>query len=178
MLNIAPDLAGAGRLIHAAWERLSPWPAGKWLFSRLLGLANPYTGSVGPRVLELRPGFCRVEICDRRAVRNHVRSVHAIALANIAEIVTGLALMAGLPPDARTILVSLSVDYLHKARGPLISECRHVPPPPNDAREYEAELESTVTDASGEVVARGRARWRVSPQRAPGSGLRASGSGD
>ena len=165
MLTLMPDLAGAGQLIHTAWQRLSPLPAGKWLFSRLLGLANPYTGSVGPHVLELRPGSCRVEICDRRAVRNHVRSVHALAIANIAEIATGLSLMASLPSDARTILVSLSVDYLHKARGRLVSECRHVPPPPADAVNYDVELESTVTDSSGEVVARGHARWRVSPKR-------------
>ena len=48
--------------IAVLWKRLHGFPGGRWLFSRMLGLMIPYTGTARPRVLELRPGFCRVEM--------------------------------------------------------------------------------------------------------------------
>jgi hypothetical protein len=80
------------------WRRLAPLPGGPWLFSRIFGFMVPYSGSVGPRVRVFEPGHAEVEIPDRRSNRQHLGSVHAIALMNLAEMTSGLAVMAGLPP--------------------------------------------------------------------------------
>lgn len=154
-------LAPADLLAH--WRRLSGLPGGKWLFSRLLGRVARYTGSIAPRVEELAPGRARVRLADRPAVRNHLRSVHAIALANLAEAASGLALLAGLAPGARAILVGLEIQYLKKARGVLTAEGSA--PEIDDPTPREVLAEAMITDRDGEVVARAVARWRVGPER-------------
>ena len=145
----------------AWWRRLSPRPGGRWLFSLLLGRAARYTSSIAPRVIELAPGRVVVAMRDRAAVRNPLRSVHAVALANLAEGSSGLALLAGLPPEARAILTGLSVEYVKKARGRLVSECDF--PPVTGAEPRELEIESAIRDGAGDLVARGRARWKIGP---------------
>lgn len=147
----------------AVWRRLAPLPAGRWLFSVLLSRGVRYTGSIRPRVVELGPGRVVVTMRDRAAVRNHLGSIHAVALANLAEVSSGLALLAGLPADGRAILVRLEVDYAKKARGTLRSECDFAPVTSADEREID--VESRIRDAAGEVVATGRARWKVGRAR-------------
>lgn len=148
------------RLLHL-WQRLSGVPGGRWIYSRLLGCMVPYSGTIRATVIELEPGRARVAMRDRRRVRNHLRSIHAMALMNLGELTTGLALNCGLPSSIRAILVGMSMEYLKKARGRLVAECRCEMPEIVDDREIE--LSGEIRDASGEAVARARALWRVGP---------------
>jgi acyl-coenzyme A thioesterase PaaI-like protein len=151
-----------GQRILRQWERLHGLPAGKWMFSRFLGRMVPYSGTIRPHVDALEPGYARVRLADRRAVRNHLRSIHAIALANLAEVTSGLAFSVALPPDSRSILTGLSIEYLKKARGTLVAECRCVAPVAGERAEHA--IEAVIRDADGEVVARATARWLVGPK--------------
>lgn len=152
---------GDGNRIRTLWDRLRSLPAGHRLFSAAVGFLAPYSGTIRPRVLELRAGYARVEMRDRRAVRNHLRSVHAVALTNLAELASGLALNYALPNDARAILTSLAVEYLKKARGTLTAEAEVEVPRTNERMEYS--FESEIRDEAGEVVARATAVWLVGP---------------
>jgi acyl-coenzyme A thioesterase PaaI-like protein len=150
-----------GARLRSMWERQRRIPGGKGLFSTLLAWTVPYSGSIGATVVELRPGFAKVEMRDRRRVRNHLRSIHAIALVNLAELSTGLALNVGLPDDARGILKSLRIDYLKKARGKITAECACEPPATSDEAEFE--IVGELTDSAGDVVARAAAVWGGGP---------------
>lgn len=133
------------------------------MFSWILGRQVPYSGSVRPRVLELDAGYARIGMKDRHALRNHFDSIHAIALANILELTSGIAMTTTLPSNARGIPTRISIEYLKKARGPLIAEARcTVPEITGDA---EHDFHSDVRDAAGDVVARATARWRIGPKR-------------
>ena len=152
------------RELRTQWQRLSGLPGGKRLFSLMLGRMAPYTGTVGGIVEHLEPGHARVRLRDRRRVRNHLRSVHAIALANIAEMSTGLAVLSGLPDDARAILVGFSIEYVKKARGDLVAETHCDIPASTERRAYE--IEGVIRDASGDVVATAVARWLIGAEGA------------
>jgi len=152
-----------GPTLRRRWRQLSALPGGHWLFSQLLGRMAPYTGSIGARVEVLKPGYCRVVLKDHRAVRNHLHSIHAIALCNLGEVATGLALMNSLPDKTRGILTGIRADYHHKARGTLHAECHCEIP--SDNRELPYELVATLIDTSGETVTTVTATWLIGPEK-------------
>ena len=148
--------------IRTLWDRLSPMPGGGRLFSVLIGRMAPYTGTIRPHVEELRSGYSRVTMKDRRPVRNHLDSIHAVALMNLAEVASGLALHYDLPGHARAILTGLSIEYLKKARGELTAEGASAVPAGHEREELE--VTATIRDETGDEVARASARWLVGPR--------------
>ena len=148
--------------VNGNWERLSGIPGGKKLFSLAIGRMAPYSGTIGAYVEELRPGYAKVSMRDRKKVRNHLNCVHAIALMNLGEIATGLATISGMPNDTRSILSGLSMEYLKKARGTLTAECSIPTIESSERKEYE--IVGEIKDSSGEVVARATAKWLVGPR--------------
>jgi acyl-coenzyme A thioesterase PaaI-like protein len=148
-----------GRTLLRLWRRLRPWPGGQRLFALIFGLLVPYSGSVRPRIRVLEPGHAEVEIRDRRAIRQHLGSIHAIALMNVAEQTTGLAMLTGLPDGVRGIVTHVSMEYLKKARGTIRAVC-HVTVPTITA-DTEFDVAAECLDRQGDVVARATVRWRL-----------------
>ncbi len=152
-----------GQRLLASWRQLSPLPGGRWLFGRILGWMVPYSGTTAPRVESLEPGAVRVSIPDRRANRQHLGSVHAIALMNVAELASGLAMMTALPAGRRGIVTAIRIEYLKKARGRItaVSRCdtsRLTQDGPQD-------FVSECLDPSGAVVARATVTWMLGPAK-------------
>jgi acyl-coenzyme A thioesterase PaaI-like protein len=156
--------ASPGGKILESWRRLSSLPGGRWLFSVMIGRTAPYTGTVGGRFEEVRPGYARVTLRDRHRLRNHLASVHAVALVNLAEMTSGVAMMTALPPGVRGIVTALGMTYHKKARGRLVAECTATPPASISARtSYDVRAE--IRDAAGDVVAVGTVTWLLDPPR-------------
>ncbi len=161
--------ADVGATLLQGWGFWGGHEAGRRLFSRILGTAIPYTGSINPVVVELERGRARVRLEDRRAVRNHLDSVHAIALANVGEFSTGLALLTGLPAGQRGILKQIRVEYLKKARGRLHAEARYAAADGVDlAARREEILRGEIFDEAGQMVSVVEATWVVGPARSGG----------
>src|SRR4051812_47961888 len=140
-------------------------PAGKRVFSRLVGRLAPYTGSIHATVTVLRAGYAEVQMPDRRAVRNHLDCVHAMALANLAELTGNVALMYSLPDDARFIVSGMDIAYTKKARGTITAIGE--PPIPRTSARAHYDVHVTLRDAGGDEVARAILHSLVGPK--PGS---------
>jgi acyl-coenzyme A thioesterase PaaI-like protein len=151
-----------GKVLLRLWSRLRPLPGGTWLFSRIFSWRVPYSGSVRPHIRVLTPGHAEVEIRDRRANRQHLGSVHAIALLNVAEQASGLALLTDLPEGVRGIVTQISMQYVKKARGVIRAVCDVAAPPVDGDIEYD--VTADCLDVSGDVVARATVRWRLGTQ--------------
>lgn len=161
--QLVPSMEARGNPIRDAWDRLHPLPGGDWIFHQLMAFMVPYTGSLGARVREVRPGYAEVELRERRAVRNHLSSIHAIALANLVELAGNVSVAYTLPDDARFIVRGVDVRYLKKARGTIVATSR--PPVVESSARQELKVEVEVRDAAGELVCTGTLDTLIGPKK-------------
>ncbi|AXV65800.1 DUF4442 domain-containing protein [Pseudoalteromonas lipolytica] len=97
------------------WSKCQSLPKGKWLFSKAVCFKAPYFASIKPVVNELKLGYCSATVKNRRAIHNHIGTIHAIAQCNIAELCAGLMVDATVPAKThRWIPKSMTVNYLAK----------------------------------------------------------------
>lgn len=142
------------------WQGWSRYPGGAWLLSKMVGRFAPYSGSISPRIVSLQPGRSVVAIRDRHKLRNHLGSVHAIALINLGEFSSGLALFTLMPASHRGIITAISMRYLKKARGRIEARCQiEVPTWPE--QDVENVFHSELFNADGDIVAIADVTWRL-----------------
>jgi acyl-coenzyme A thioesterase PaaI-like protein len=101
------------------YNKFQKYPLGNKLFSKAITFKAPYFSTINPLVEDLEKGKCVISIKDRKSVRNHIGSVHAIAMCNLAELCAGLAIDASLDKSKRWIPKGMSVEYLKIAKGSL-----------------------------------------------------------
>lgn len=150
--------------ILSLYQRMRRWPAGGWLFSRALCFKAPYFGSISPRITALEAGRCEARIAHRRRVTNHIGTVHAIALCNLAELTAGLMTDASLPASMRWIPKGMQVRYLAKAVGPQHAMATPAIPIREADQGYDLPVDVAVHDRHGTQVFSARVEMWVSPR--------------
>lgn len=106
------------------FNQLKNIPGGKRLFTWAVCWVAPYFYSIRPLIEEFRPGYVRVSIRKTRRVHNHIKTVHAIAMCNMAELSGGMMTDISVPKGARWIPSGMTVRYLKKAKTNLTAEAR------------------------------------------------------
>ena len=151
--------ASPGARVLSLWQRCAGLPFGREIFRFLFARTVPYSGTIGATVLELSRGHARIALRDRRGVRNHLGSIHAVALTNLGELASGLAMTTALPAGVRGIVLRIETVYLKKARGTLLCDCRvQVPEVTGDLNH---EVFAEIRDGGGDIVASVRVMWRL-----------------
>ncbi len=138
--------------VLALYRRLQEKPGGKWLFTRMVCAKAPYFGSIAPRIEWLEPGLCVGRIQHRRRVTNHIGTVHAIALCNLAELVMGIMVDASTPAGMRWIPKGMQVAYLKKAQGTITATARLTAPLQESTEGYEVEVPVELHDEAQQLV--------------------------
>ncbi len=147
------------------YDKLANKPAGKWLFSKLICFKAPYFGSIAPRMVSLAPGRGEATIAHRRAVTNHLGTVHAIALCNLAEFVGGLTTDVSIPASMRWIPRGMTVEYRKKAVGAQRAVATPAFAPREASEGYDLPVDVVVTDPGGDTTFTARIAMWVSPKR-------------
>ena len=113
----------------------------------------PYFASVLPHIERMEPGFAQVSVPNWFFVHNHLRTVHAIASCNAAEVAMGMLMEATVPTTHRWIPKAMTVNYLDKATTSLRATARI------DVPDFAAITEGvglavpvSITDRSGKEV--------------------------
>jgi acyl-coenzyme A thioesterase PaaI-like protein len=124
----------------------------------------PYFASISPRIQQLRQGYCEVHLRKRRAVHNHIGTVHAIAMCNMAELAAGVMVDASLPSALRWIPKGMTVEYLKKAQTNLVATAQLPADFAWPTQASDVPVEVNVTDTAGVTVFRASIVMRVSPK--------------
>ena len=88
---------------------------GNELFSKKICEIAPYFSTIKPQFVSLTPGYSEVTMPNTREVHNHLGTVHAIAMCNLAEIAAGIMTDVSIPETCRWIPIGMNVKYLAKA---------------------------------------------------------------
>jgi len=106
--------------IYTLWKKFSAVPGGKYVFSKIVDRKAPYFGTVGALIEELRPNYAKLTLKKRRAVENHIGTVHVIAICNMLEKAMGVCAEVSIPDNLRWIPQGMTVAYPAKSDSDLV----------------------------------------------------------
>jgi acyl-coenzyme A thioesterase PaaI-like protein len=156
------DANAAGPTLRA-WIRWHRTRFGRWLFARTVSKRAPYFGTIRPRFLDLQPRLCRVWMKKRRAVENHIGTVHALAMGNLCELAAGMCTEVTIPPAMRWIPRGMTIEYLAKAETDVTATARLEKAEWAGAENVSVPV--SVHDSSGKEVVRAVISMYVSPRK-------------
>jgi acyl-coenzyme A thioesterase PaaI-like protein len=102
------------------YRSLARLPKGRTVFSVVFARKAPYFRSIRPRFLDVRPHRAQLVVADRKRVRNHIGTVHVIAICNGLEAAMGALAEATVPTGNRWIPKGMRVEYLGKATSDIV----------------------------------------------------------
>ena len=144
------------------WRKVSDSAVGRWLFSRAICFKAPYFASIRPTLDVLEPGRAVARMKKRRAVTNHIGTIHAIAMANLCEFVAGTMTEISIPRSMRWIPKGMQIEYRGKAETGVKAEAALAPV--REGEKQDAVVSVDVSDAAGNVVVHADITMYVSPK--------------
>jgi acyl-coenzyme A thioesterase PaaI-like protein len=145
------NYAMASSPLISLYEKLKPLPLGDRLFSLAYQAAAPYFLTIPARIEDVEPGRARARMAHMPWVRNHLGTVHAIALCNLAEYTMGAVAEATVPSSHRWIPKGMTVTYVAKARGTMHAVAT-LNLPEVLFEKQEGHVDIDVTNDAGETV--------------------------
>lgn len=107
--KLTRTLSRIHRLVPPAWQSRA--------ISFALGRVIPFTGTAAIQIRTLTDRECIILLKNKRKVQNHIGSVHAAAIALLAESATGLMTGMSVPDDRIIVIRSMQLEYLKRASG-------------------------------------------------------------
>jgi uncharacterized protein (TIGR00369 family) len=145
-----------------------PPPVRRLLVTKAFTSQVRFAGTGGIKFVELEEGRAILTIANQRKVQNHIRGIHAAAMALLAETATGAVLGMTIPDTHIPLLKTMHVDYVRRAKGGLRAEATL--PPEVRQRVLTEErgdfaVPIKVTDESGEEPIKCQMVWAWTPKK-------------
>ncbi|UUM27729.1 DUF4442 domain-containing protein [Acinetobacter colistiniresistens] len=138
------------------------------LWSKAFGRVVPMVGTANIRYLEVDKDHVTVRIENQRNMQNHIKGVHAAAMALLGETATGFLIGLHVPDDRILLIKSLHVDYLKVAQGGLTATATLSAEQQQfiaDNEKGELLIPVTVLDDSGNTPIQCQMLWAWLPKR-------------
>lgn len=125
-------------------------------------------GTAKVEVLKLTKEESQFRIQNRKKVQNHIGTIHAAAMALIAETATGMVVGMNVPDDKYLVIKTLKVDFLKRAVGSLtatakLSEAQRLAILNEDKGEVDVAV--SVIDQEGKEPIECTMIWAWTPKR-------------
>jgi len=148
---------------YEAYQLISALPQGKRLFSLLFQQKAPYFGSAHIQVREMAPNRGEVVVPKRRSTHNHIKTVHAIAVANGLEAAMGLLAEATTPKGYRWLPKGMELEYVGLSNSDIL--CVATTTDADWANAPDVPVTVTATRKDGKVVVQGKIHIWVTPKK-------------
>lgn len=151
----------------ASFQRL-PGGLSTWVTSLALGRVVPLVGTAGLRYDEITRERVVVSIRNRRKVQNHIKGVHAAAMALLAETATGFCVGMNVPDDKLPLIKTMKIDYVRRSVGNMRAVAQLRPEQIQQIvsqEKGEVTVPVTITDESGQEPIQAEMIWAWVPKK-------------
>ena len=141
---------------------------GQWATSFALGRVVPLVGTAGLRYEAISPERVVVSIRNQRKVQNHIKGVHAAAMALLAETATGFCVGMNVPDDKLPLIKTMKIDYVRRSVGGMRAEASLRPEQIQQILSQdkgEVTVPVVITDESGEQPIHAEMTWAWVPKK-------------
>lgn len=153
-----------------AVEKAKHSPLHLWILNMFFERFVPFNLPHKFRITEVGDNHVKTKLPYRRKNLNHVKGLHACALATLTEMTSGFMLAVKLDPKKfRLILRKLEIDYLYQGKMDAVCEFNlsqewmqnniHDPLTRADSADIVAEVK--IFDIKGNQLTSGKAYWQV-----------------
>ncbi|KJV28628.1 hypothetical protein VI06_11430 [Aquitalea magnusonii] len=140
------------------------------VLSLLFGRFVPFLATSGIRFEQAGHTRLTVSIRNRRKVQNHIKGVHAAAMALLAETASGFVVGMNVPDDKLMLLKSMKVNYVKRAQGDMRAVATLTDEQIRSmytTDKGDVLVDVTVTDESGESPVVCEMVWAWVPKKRP-----------
>lgn len=146
--------------LPAAWR--------PWALSFIMGRVIPFAGTSGTRVEKLTANECVIVMRNKKKVQNHIGSVHAAAMALLAESATGFMTGLSVPDDRIIVIRSMELEYLKRATGDMTAvasfsdeQLAYV----KNTEKGDIQVPIKITDSTGTETVKATMIWAWTPKK-------------
>ena len=140
-----------------------------WLLNRIMNHTVRFNKPHGFQVIKIAPDFVQTFAPYHKKNFNHVRGIHACAIATVGELAAGLLLMNHFSPkDYRVIMSNINIDYHYQAKKNITATATIAADEKENVMQRLKELQKTtqmivteIKDDDHQAIATVQSTWQI-----------------